>query len=100
MESTDLMVSINQNAASPTHGQTFTSSTPPTGRINALTVNWPAEFCLELRISVLVQYFCSEVRLASARLPQNLKIKIFFLEASMSNHSKDRSPLCSFMFVV
>ncbi len=33
MQSTDLMVSINQNGANPVHCRTFASSTPPTGRI-------------------------------------------------------------------
>ncbi len=50
-------------------------------------------------ITALVDSFCSEVRLASARLPQKSKNLIFFLETSMSNSSKDRSNLCSFMFV-
>jgi hypothetical protein len=45
----------------------------------------------------LVFYSCSEVRLASARLPQNPKS--FFLETSMpTSHSKDRASLCSFTF--
>jgi hypothetical protein len=48
----------------------------------------------------LVEYFCSEVRLASARLPQKSQIESFFLETSMStNRSKDRSSLCSLTFV-
>src|SRR5258707_11458523 len=51
-------------------------------------------------IVALVDSFCSEVRLASARLPQKSQILSFFLEISMStNRCKDRSSLCSFMFV-
>src|SRR5713226_145188 len=42
--------------------------------------------------------FRSAPRLREAP-PKNPKIKIFFLETSMSNRSKDRSSLCSFMFV-
>src|SRR5690349_11962843 len=61
--------------------------------------NFLCRFFIDTAIIALVDCFCSEVCLASARLPQNPKIESFFLETSMSNRSKDRSSLCSFTFV-
>src|SRR5258708_26079115 len=57
----------------------------------------PHQNLFNIVIIALLDYFRSEVRLTSTRLPKNPNS--FFLETSMStNRSKDRSSLCSFSF--
>src|SRR5260370_32593240 len=86
VQSTDLMVSINQNGANPVHCRTFASSTPRTGRI---TRNF-----IDIIIVALVDYFRSVVRLASARLPKNPKSNLSFWRLPFPPIAPRTVPLC------